>query len=93
MPKVKLQYSSTSVRNGGKVHTTVKIKNPSKNVAFLVRLKANKGGEEILPVLWQDNYFSLLPGETREITAIHDAADIGTGKIAVTAQGWNSQAE
>ena len=93
MPKVKLQYSSTSVRSGDKVHTTVKIKNPSKNVAFLVRLKANKGGEEILPVLWQDNYFSLLPGEAREITATHDAADVGAGKITVTAQGWNSQAE
>ena len=93
MPKVKLQYSSTSVRTGGKVHTTVKIKNPSKNVAFLDRQKANKGGEEIMPVLWQDNYISLLPGEAREITATHDAADVGTGKITVTAQGWNTQAD
>ena len=90
MPKVKLQYSSTSVRKGDKVHTSVKIKNPSKNVAFLVRLKANKGNEEILPVLWEDNYFSLLPGEAREISATHDAADVGTGKITVTAEGWNT---
>ena len=44
-------------------------------------------------MLWQDNYFSLLPGEAREITATHDAADVGAGKITVTAQGWNSQAE
>jgi exo-1,4-beta-D-glucosaminidase len=93
MPKVKLQYSSTSVRKGDEVHTTVKLKNPSKNVAFLIRLKANKGDQEILPVLWQDNYFSLLPGEAREITATHDAADVGPGKISVTAEGWNTQAQ
>lgn len=93
MPKVKLQHSSTSVRKGDKVLTTVKIKNPSKNVAFLIRLKANKGNEEVLPVLWEDNYFSLLPGETREITATHDAADVGAGTIRVTAEGWNTQAD
>jgi exo-1,4-beta-D-glucosaminidase len=93
MPKVKLQYSSTSMRKGDKIHTSVKIKNPSKNVAFLIRLKANAGNAEILPVLWEDNYFSLLPGEAREITATHDAADVGTGKITVTAEGWNTQAE
>jgi exo-1,4-beta-D-glucosaminidase len=62
-------------------------------VAFLVRLKANKDNDEILPVLWEDNYISLLPGETREIHATHDAADVGAGKITVTAEGWNTQAE
>jgi exo-1,4-beta-D-glucosaminidase len=56
-------------------------------------LKANKGNEEILPVLWEDNYFSLLPGEAREITATHDAADVGAGTIRVTAEGWNTQAD
>ena len=23
------------------------------------------GGEEVLPVFWEDNYFSMLPGEER----------------------------
>ena len=34
-----------------------------------MRLKVNKGkgGDEVLPVLWEDNYVSLLPGEKREI--------------------------
>ena len=40
------------------------VENPSKNLAFFLRLKINRcaNGEEILPVLWQDNYFSLLTG-------------------------------
>jgi hypothetical protein len=33
--------------------------------------------EEILPVLWQDNYFALLPGETRQITATFPSQDLG----------------
>ena len=51
------------------------LENPSKSLAFFVRLKVNKGkgGDEILPVIWQDNYVSLLPGEKREITATYRA--------------------
>jgi len=48
----------------------VTVENPARRGVF-VRLKIakGKGGEEILPVVWQDNYISLLPGEKREITA------------------------
>ena len=31
-----------------------------------LKLDKGKGGEEILPALWQDNYISLPPGETRK---------------------------
>ena len=70
LPNVELQVSNTyETKNGeGVVHVTVA--NSSKTIAFFVRLKADKpNGEEILPVLWQDNYFSLLPGEKRVISA------------------------
>jgi exo-1,4-beta-D-glucosaminidase len=55
-----------------------------------VRLKLNKGTEEILPVLWQDNYISLLPGEKREITATYRAAELGAAKPTVEVKGWNA---
>jgi exo-1,4-beta-D-glucosaminidase len=69
----------------------VVVENPSKSLAFFVRLKVNKGvgGEEVLPVLWQDNYISLLPGEKREISATYRAADLGTSKPAVEVSAWN----
>ena len=59
--------------------THVTLENPSKSLAFFVRLKVNKGkgGEEVLPVLWQDNYISLLPGERREVTATYRAQELG----------------
>ena len=67
------------------------IENPSKSLAFFVRLKVNKGvkGEEILPVVWEDNYISLLPGEKREITATYRTSELGTAKPAVEVTGWN----
>jgi exo-1,4-beta-D-glucosaminidase len=93
LPKVQLVQSSTNVRNGNEVQTTVTLENPTKHIAFFVRLKATagKGGEEILPVLWEDNYVSLLPGEKRVITARYDATDVGAAQPYVSIQGWNTQ--
>jgi exo-1,4-beta-D-glucosaminidase len=93
LPKVRLQLSSQSERQGDKVRTLVTVKNPSKSIAFAVRLKANNGSEEILPVLWEDNYFALLPGEERQIAAHHSASDVGSAKVSVTAEGWNVEAQ
>jgi exo-1,4-beta-D-glucosaminidase len=93
LPKVKLNVSSRSERNGnsGDATTHVTVENPSKSLAFFVRLKLdkNKGGAEILPVVWQDNYISLLPGEKREITATYPASSLGTAKPAIEVRGWN----
>jgi exo-1,4-beta-D-glucosaminidase len=67
------------------------LENLSKNLAFFVRLKVDKGpkGEEILPVVWEDNYFSLLPGEKREVRATYRARELGVAKPAVEVSGWN----
>ena len=91
LPKVKLKVSSRSERAGEDEATRVIVENPGKSVAFFVRLKLDKGkgGEEILPVVWQDNYISLLPGEKREITATYRASSLGAAKPAVEVSGWN----
>ena len=91
LPKVKLKVSDRSERQGEDEVTHVTVENPSKSLAFFVRLKVDrgKGGEEILPVLWQDNYISLLPGEKRELTAAYRAAELGEAKPAVEVSGFN----
>ncbi len=93
LPKVKLNVSSRTERNGEDSVTHVTVENPSKNLAFFVRMKVDKGpgGEEILPVLWQDNYVSLVPGEKRELTATYRATALGTAKPTVEVKGWNVQ--
>ena len=91
LPKVKLKVADHTERKGQEAITRVTLENPSKSLAFFVRLKVNRGkaGEEILPVIWQDNYISLLPGEKREVTATYRAKDLGTAQAAVEVSGWN----
>jgi exo-1,4-beta-D-glucosaminidase len=91
LPKVKLKVTSRTERAGEDAVTQVTVENPGKTLAFFVRLKVNQGesGQEILPVRWQDNYFSLLPGEKRGVTGTYRASQLGTAKPAVEVSGWN----
>jgi exo-1,4-beta-D-glucosaminidase len=91
LPKVKLNVTAHSERQGETEVTHVVLENPSKSLAFFVRLKVNKGkgGEEILPVLWQDNYVSLMPGEKREIAATYRVTELGAASPSVEVKGWN----
>ena len=91
LPKVKLRVTDRSEQKGQEEVTHVTIENPSKTLAFFVRLKVDKGakGEEILPVVWEDNYISLLPGEKREVTATYHVRELGTAKASVEVTGWN----
>ena len=93
LPKIKLKIAERSEQNGENETTHVMLENPTNGLAFFVRLKVNKGqgGEEILPVVWQDNYISLLPGEKREVTAMYRVSNLGGAKPSVEVHGWNVQ--
>jgi exo-1,4-beta-D-glucosaminidase len=79
LPQVDLTVAAESAQQGGDRVTTVTVTNPGKTLAFGVHLKVKRGpeGEEFLPVLWQDNYFPLLPGESRRFTATYAAPPVG----------------
>ena len=93
LPKVKLRVSSVTERKGEDATTHVIVDNPSKNLAFFVRLKLGSGRpgeiEEVLPVVWEDNYITLLPGERRELTATYRARQLQGTKPVVGGQ-WSS---
>jgi exo-1,4-beta-D-glucosaminidase len=91
LPKVALKTTSQTVRQGDESVTHVTLENPSKTLAFFVRLKVSKGkgSEEIVPVIWEDNYISLMPGEKRELTATYRTSALGTAKPVVEVSGWN----
>ena len=93
LPKVNLNVSVRNEKKGEDEVTRIMVENPTKSLAFFVRLKVDKGkgGDEILPVLWQDNYISLLPGEKREITASYRAAELGSAAPFVEVKGWNTE--
>jgi exo-1,4-beta-D-glucosaminidase len=91
LPKVKLNVTEHSEKQGENEITHVTVENQSKSLAFFVRLKVDKskGGDEILPVLWEQNYVSLMPGEKREISATYRASELGAAKPYVEVSGWN----
>ena len=91
LPKVKLNLAHHTERKGEEAITHVTLQNPGKSLTFFVRLKVakGKGGDEILPVVWQDNYVSLLPGERRELTATYRVRELGAAQPVVEVSGWN----
>jgi len=91
LPKVKLSVTSRTERNDEHAITHVAVENPSRSLAFFVRLKVDRGpgGPEILPVIWEDNYITLLPGEKREVRATYRASALGAAKASVEVSGWN----
>jgi len=70
----------------------VRVSNTGAALAFQVRLKLTDGvsGAERLPVFWDDNYFALLPGESREVGVSYAGGVIGTPVIE--AEAWNAPA-
>ena len=92
LPPVKLAVSARAVRRGGEEIAHVSISNPSRGLAFFVHLQIKHGTDErdVLPILWEDNYISLLPGERREITATYKVKDLGNATAFLKVEGWNS---
>ncbi len=91
MPQVKLELTSSAHEESGKGTITVKVKNPSTSVAFQVHLRATKGkdGEDIVPIFWDDNYFSLLPGEEKSVSATYNLADAEGKPPVLELDGYN----
>ena len=81
---------------------TVTVQNKGDGVAFMVhpRLIRKKGtylstgdplhmGEDVVPVFWSDNYFSLLPGEKKSVSVTFDPASLAGAEPQIVVDGWN----
>ena len=57
------------------------VENTGTALAFQVHLKLvdAESGDELLPVFWDDNYFELLPGETRAIRVAYPRSQRRSG--------------
>jgi exo-1,4-beta-D-glucosaminidase len=91
LPEVKLDVTSSSKKDAKTNTTRVIVKNLDNSVAFMVHLRAtrNKGGTDITPILWEDNYFSLLPGEQREVTATYPSSALAGDSAVLEIEGFN----
>ena len=78
-----------STRRSGSA-LVVELDNTGDSLAFFTQLRlCDEQGEDILPVLYSDNYLSILPGETRHVRVrLPDDADFPAG-AALEVEGIN----
>jgi exo-1,4-beta-D-glucosaminidase len=88
LPPARVNVEYNSKATGEETRIAARLTNVSDKIVFFLELKVSEknSGKTILPVFWEDNYVSLLPGETRDIEATFSA----TNEDAVlTIDGWN----
>ena len=91
LPEVALDVSARAKAGEHGPAVLVALENAGTSMAFLVRLRLWRArtGEEVLPVLWEDNSLTLLPGERREISASLPTAEVPGTRWDVGVDGWN----
>jgi len=91
LPEVELEMDQRFKQQNGNTYATVTLTNPSPHLAFMVHLDLEKGesGDSAVPVFWDDNYVTLLPGERRLITGFCHTRDLEGERPAVRVEGWN----
>jgi len=91
LPQVNVETAATTNSSAGRATLLVRVKNPGRSVAFMVhlRLTRGKGGEEVAPILWEDNYFSMLPGEERSVTGTYDVSQLRGKDPDLEVDGFN----
>ena len=94
LPLVKLQVKSKTLTKDGKFIINAKITNPQSSpaLALAVHLKVvnKKTGKRILPVFMNDNYFSLVKGETKDIHIQFDESQVHNGNVVLVVKPYNS---
>jgi len=89
LPQAKLQGMATTVTEGKTTTTHVTVENRGESLAFFIHLRLTQDGKEVLPILWEDNYFELMPGEKREIAGAYAATTASGAAPVVEVDGWN----
>ncbi len=91
LPKVKLVYDYRFSEDNKFGKIALRVKNPSSSVAFFIFLDVLNPVTQlpVLPIYWNDNYVTLLPGEERNYEASYFLSDSGENRPVLVAKGWN----
>ena len=91
MAQAEPEVSASHKRVGDREVVTVSLDNTTGRVALMLRmlLVDRQTGERILPAIYEDNYLSLVPGESREVSISFDASD-RPREYSLLVEGWNT---
>jgi exo-1,4-beta-D-glucosaminidase len=92
LPPVRLTVSGSAISRGDEENARVTISNPSSSLAFFVSLQIKQGSSDrdVLPVVWEENYLSLLPGESRTVLATYKRKNLANLPASLKVEAWNS---
>jgi len=80
LPEVDLEISKvSSKKSGNKNVLTYRINNPTDKIAYAVELRAYSDSDNktlVAPVFYDDNLFTLFPGESREVNITYNRSDL-----------------
>ena len=91
MPATTLEVNYTTTKKDNETAHTITLTNTGKAVAFFVHVRVlkEKNADDILPVIFSDNYISLAPGEKRTIECNYENKDAGSGTPYILTTAWN----
>lgn len=95
LPKAELKTSSKLIRKNGEaeIQAVITLPKSAKGVAFAVHVQAvrTSDGERILPALMNDNYFTLMPGETKNLSITFDENLLQGDKYKLVVTPYNNK--
>jgi len=93
--EVDLDISYTVEKKGDTYVVYIDFKNPSSGLAFAINpeVKRSVSGDLVLPIYWEDNYLSLLPGEKRRVRVEFRKEDLEGEEPLLVIGGWNIKNE
>jgi exo-1,4-beta-D-glucosaminidase len=93
--KTALKVTHASEKKADSTIHDLTITNTGKTVAFQVHLRALKGrsGDDILPVIFSDDYLELAPGESRTIRCSYADRDASEATPFFVVSAWNLDAK
>lgn len=91
LPKVKLDFDYLYTKDDQFGKIILKVKNTSASIAFFNFLDVLDPQSKlpVLPVYWNDNYVTILPGEERTYDAQFFLSDFKGEKPVIEVRGWN----
>lgn len=91
LPPARLKVSSALVNRGDSSYISATVTNSSKAPAFAVHVQLVRAdnGERVLPAVMNDNYFTLLKGESRRLEIVFEEKLLKGGKYKLLVTPYN----
>ena len=95
LPQVSLPVSASIAAEGGARRITARVSNPTASIALAIRLKVlrNRSNDRVLPAMYEDNYFSLLPHEGKTVHIDFQDSVLAGQTPRLVVEGWNIREE